>query len=387
MPHFYIKSNLFGTAQHICINEKNEIGASEIIPVDDWSVTGNMDDHNNLDIMLKLSDVDIDFIPSQWRNMYSFSANTNLPWRHIIPARTYVRLIQDAIAKINNNWEKFPFSYFETWYRTQYFLQSLDYIVIDEEFKHAHDANDLAEFKTGTKFIYDRFGSRTGRLTISSGPNLNSLAAKKRNIFKSRFQNGRIACIDFISLEPRLILIEQGKQTERDIYSIFQKKHTGIPREIIKQFVIAYTYGASTSVLKEILHTHPIDIFLNLYKDVSNVFNVTQLIEKIKSTTQRGSVINGFGRPISLGNTTNYLNTYIQSTAVDIALLGFEKIMTSLSKIGIIPFGILHDGMFVDVPENAIDIVSSIKNVKIEKYSQKLPIKVTFIGDLNARYR
>ena len=49
------------------------------------------------------------------------------------------------------------------------------------------------------------------------------------------------------------------------------------------------------------------------------------------------------------------ISHYIQSTAVDTALLGFSRLMNVLSPLGIMPIYVIHDAVVVDVPMDSIE--------------------------------
>ena len=61
--------------------------------------------------------------------------------------------------------------------------------------------------------------SITGRMTITSGPNILTLKRGHRKILRSRYPGGKIVEIDIRAAEPRVVLALVGKKVEGDVYT------------------------------------------------------------------------------------------------------------------------------------------------------------------------
>ena len=55
------------------------------------------------------------------------------------------------------------------------------------------------------KVRYDQIGTTTGRLTVKSGPAILTLPQKYRDVISSRYDQGKVIQIDFVSVEPRVL--------------------------------------------------------------------------------------------------------------------------------------------------------------------------------------
>jgi hypothetical protein len=229
--------------------------------------------------------------------------------------------------------------------------------------------------------VYSITKTLTGRMTVTSGPQILTAPKSIRKHLRSVYKNGRIAQVDFVSLEPR-VAIQLDKQTgEKDVYAYLAKKILDfkVPRSTIKKLVLCSVYGASESTLK---------------KDLPSGTNVKKLIEKtkkelkydlvvneqIKNYNKFGKIFNWFGRPITPQSSRESLiyNNYIQSTAVDVALLGFGKIIKKCSN-RVRPIFFIHDAMLLDLHPDDIESFRKLSSsVDIEKLGN-FPLEFQFV--------
>ena len=63
--------------------------------------------------------------------------------------------------------------------------------------------------------VYDQMGSITGRLTVSSGPQILTLKREYRSILKPSRRGRRLLMADFVSHEPRVALVIGNSGYER----------------------------------------------------------------------------------------------------------------------------------------------------------------------------
>jgi hypothetical protein len=75
------------------------------------------------------------------------------------------------------------------------------------------------------------------------------------------------------------------------------------------------------------------------------------------------------------------VNSYAQSTGVDVSLLGFKSIVDSLGSDGIRPLFVLHDALILDVRGDRFEDVQKITSVEIPSFSTKFPIKLDKLYD------
>jgi hypothetical protein len=114
-----------------------------------------------------------------------------------------------------------------------------------------------------------------------------------------------------------------------------------------------------------------------LFKKLQNFENLKNNNTKEYYKNNGKLIYNHYGRPIHCPETPSYklLNYYIQSTAVDVALLGFSNIVNRIYKASlqekIVPIFILHDALFVDIHEDyyyLVDKLCKAGSINIDKF-------------------
>ena len=211
---------------------------------------------------------------------------------------------------------------------------------------------------------YSQTGTSTGRLVVSSGPSILTLPSKNRDILKSSF-GGKIFQVDFVSLEPRVMLYAMGKEAEDDIYSDIGKKlfNGEIDRKVVKLATLSALYGSSYHLISEIIGNK--EASKNVVRRVRQYFEVERLERGLMQILhEEKQIANYYGRPLKIEDPRGniLISHYVQSTAVDTALLGFSKLMNVLSPLKIMPIYVIHDAVVVDVPMDKIDRFNEICN-------------------------
>lgn len=238
--------------------------------------------------------------------------------------------------------------------------------------------------------------SVTGRMKIKSGPNILLLPKKFRDILVSRWGNeGSIWYLDFTSLEPRVALSLKSyissnsligcvplmdilnfsieEPLPKDVYSLALKKlklSTEVSREDIKQIVLSQLYGQSKSLTIEALEKHKVrdpDEVVEMVNDFFGIDDLRQYVTQEYLKTGSRYLTTFYRRHLTPedGNTHALLNYYIQSTAVDVALLGFQRILDKLASVPnssslIAPLYLLHDGLILDVKNVAEHLIPKL---------------------------
>ena len=197
-------------------------------------------------------------------------------------------------------------------------------------------------------------GTKTGRLRVDSGPRVLTMSKQHRKILVSRYPGGKIVSVDFISLEPRLALFTVGKKSVGDVYDEISRQ-SGEPRAKTKIATLSFLYGAAA--------TDGVGDRLKRY--VRDFFKVGELHRRIEDCRGR----NGYGRPLHVEEDRLLIPHWVQSTAVDVCLLGFSDLAESLSGIAD-PLFLVHDAMFLDVPSENFQRLSEIvsKGVMVSPY-------------------
>lgn len=187
-------------------------------------------------------------------------------------------------------------------------------------------------------------GTKTGRMRIESGPRVLTMSKSSRKVLVSRYPGGRVLSVDFVSLEPRLALFTVGKTSRGDVYDEISRG-SGEPRSKVKIATLSFLYGAAATD----------GVGDRLKRQVREYFKVSELHRRIEECG--GS--NGYGRPLHVDEDRLLIPHWVQSTAVDICLLGFSSLVKRLRGIAD-PLFLVHDALFLDVPADNISGLTEI---------------------------
>ena len=162
--------------------------------------------------------------------------------------------------------------------------------------------------------------------------------------------------------------------------NLFDKK---VDRDTVKIAVISELYGSSKRAigLRLGLAGKMLEDFIEL---IQSYFKTANLRKRLKEEfIQTGKIRNRFGRPLDLDDPQDHLfiNTYTQSTGVDVSLLGFKKIADDLGLDGIRPLFVLHDALILDVRSDRIKDVENYMTVSIPTYEHQFPLKFEMISE------
>lgn len=395
MNRFLIDSSFLGSSKHI-IGDHEGFILTETIPRDAWHLTGNFKNNKCLDTLLRLNGNKLSLIPEKYRNAISCvtsgSQDVNIPWRYVLPSDEFKIFFKNTVGEISNSFSNLPFDYYEkAWMSGSRVLASLRTAKIDLNALNEHIAKSdqvnpaLESFKPkrsgfSRPITYDRFATRTGRLTVTDGPNILILKKDYRDIISSSWAGGTICYLDFRALEARIVLAESGRYSdEEDLYDDIAKKQfcETIPRDIVKTAILSKLYGISRSALKTRLGISDIklDGFIGTLEEY---FGIDSLNSKLRNEhADSGLIRNRFGRPLQVpgGQDNLLINTYAQSTGVDVSMIGFDGILQKLGTDGIRPLFVLHDAIILDVHPDRLCDVEGIKDIDICGYEKNFPIK------------
>ena len=199
---------------------------------------------------------------------------------------------------------------------------------------------------------YVRTKTKTGRLSVTSGPNVLTMHSDLRKGLVDGYS------IDFVSIEPNVLLVSQGREPRTDIYDTLQRDIFGgkISRAKVKIATMAALYGSGRG-----------DKFAKLIEDY---FKVPEKIKELEARVENDSIRNMFGRLINLNGISgkHLLALWLQSSAADAALYGFYN----FSKlVDIVPHWIIHDGLIFIYKQNKTQIDTLDVGLQF-----KLPVKV-----------
>jgi nitrogenase molybdenum-iron protein alpha/beta subunit len=134
--------------------------------------------------------------------------------------------------------------------------------------------------------------------------------------------------------------------------------------------VITQLYGAGYDTILEKLTGVPNP--QDFIAAVNSWFGVDALRDKLLQEyelTNREFIKSFYGRRVNTSQAKPYMliNRFIQSTAVDIALMGFDSIVRDVELKGlmdfIVPIFILHDALFLDVHKDYETVLIELSDV------------------------
>jgi len=366
-------------------------------PVDVWYLNGVLDPMKPLclDTLFRLKNLELPIRPPEkWTKAFDrLASNALIPWSQVMPSTAYKHFVKVLVKTITETIDELPKDYYKNaWCPGGQLLCSLKAARIDpaiyRDFSTSidRDSGAFETFKPGAggflqPVIYDRFATRTGRLTVTEGPNILTLKKDYRRMLKSTFSDGVVCSLDFSALEARIILAEAGKSTTNsDLYEELSQKlfDRKVDRNVVKSAVISELYGASKASLANRLgiNGRKLDEFVTT---IRSYFGVAELRKRLKDEFMRfGKVRNKHGRFLDLDDPQDHLfvNTFAQSTGVDVSLLGFKSVMDRLGTDGVRPLFVLHDALILDVRGDRLGDVEAIDSVEVPLYDARFPLKL-----------
>jgi hypothetical protein len=393
---FYISPKILGTESFLEVSPDG-FSTHQKVSQDSWLFSGEYkaERYKCVDTLCRLANVSVASKPEpKWVSMMTtLGGGETPPWSQIMPQDQYKKYVKNIVKSIIGNLKQLPEEYYvNTWTRCDGLFRSLRPARVDNSLHKSLMDNEgqgngaLETFKPGSGgfapvVVYDRFGTRTGRLTVESGPNILVLKKEHRSILRSYYTQGNIVSLDFSSLEARILLAEAQQYLAGDVYQqmsndIFQGK---VSRSAIKIAVLGELYGASKATLGYKLDMSGLDLD-RFVTTIRSYFKTDEIKSRLKKQFEEdGMIRNRFGRPLFIDSkNSDYLliNTYAQSTGVDVSLLGFNSIINSLGTDGVRPLFILHDALILDVRNDRMKDIESIKSVKIPGYEYEFPLKL-----------
>lgn len=371
-----INKSILGSKKHLLVSGESFSWVDAPPPINTCTY-GFKDQSNRIEPLLDLYSISVSSISTEAesRSFRSCGYFSVPPWPKVLGKREFMLRVEkvcsdisDALKKISEN----PYS--EIFFKGNHVLGKLvdarvdvsELVRLSRESENAtlrHYANSI----TGSISVaptYNRIKTKTGRLTISSGPPVLTLPKQTRNAYRSQFTNGAICELDFTSLEPRCASNIAGNPfLKSDLYEqIMGMLDIDIERDSIKELVICLLYGAgeyrARSILKKSVSDRNVQEIL---KSVKSFFAFDKLRKDLLEEAKSGIVHNYFGRPINVDSIQAgvLINNYIQSTAVDLSLIAFSDLVSGLNPMVARPLFIIHDALMLDVNLDRYDDINS----------------------------
>lgn len=357
-------------------------------------------DHPCLDTLFALEHAEVSTRPPDAQVRCArqlFGEDEHVPWSKIMRPHDYRSYVKITINAIAESIDKVSKEYFEgTWVPCDGLYDRLQPAKIDRHVWLQHIRRETSQNESiiesfepdasgwAQPVVYDRMRTRTGRLSVKSGPRILTLKKECRNVLVSRYgANGKIAYIDFAALEARIILHESGRWFNAvDLYSKLANDVFGgkFSRQVVKGAVISELYGVSNARLAQTLGIPCSDVeqFVDV---IRTYFDIDRLRKKIcDEYASTGWVRNHYGRRICIDDPSSHVlvNSYVQSTGVDVSTLGFLALLRRYDIVApsVVPLYVLHDALIVDVKNCDWSALNAVNSVTVPGYVQRFFVTI-----------
>ena len=287
-----------------------------------------------------------------------------IPWHRCMPKGQFQRCISDLLGDLSGLLEIFhDTNYMRVFERSREVILGLSRAQVDRKklggYLKQDSSSTLRSFlppKGAEMLDPPRYKqANTGRLSVVSGPQILTVKRCYRDVITSRFDKGKIVQLDYVSLEPRVALSILGRQAPKDIYSELQDSlNLQANRAHLKTAVMGALFGISARRLQSVIGVE-MDASEVLSK-IKDYFGINILARRLtRELRERDLIMNFYGRPVQVDVSSPHIlvSYYVQSTGVDVALQGFASILNHIREreLRMRPIYVLHDALFVDVPE------------------------------------
>lgn len=367
LGEFTVHRDVIGTLRHLHRSSGGSIEWVDEISDDRWTLLPTIGDHDRC--VRALHEVNGQKLPPSiidepHRKAYAhvLPESRMLPWSFCYPPATFARRLKrfiDSIASRNLDPRHVegPYTAFRELTRkfrsSRVDVKALETVLdsCPNELARRH-LESLRPGKGG--YVepprYDFFGTRTGRLTVESGPLVLTLPASMRGLFVPALKGGEVLQVDFVSLEPRLLLARSspGKRIEGDIYENLRNDafEGSVPRDVVKRAVISVLYGMSIDTLSSELDISH-ESARALIDKTRSLFRAREETERIVGSLSDGRITNLYGRRVE-SEGRQHLNSFVQSSAIDVAHMGFRELLAR-SEIPMRPMFLIHDALVLEV--------------------------------------
>jgi len=317
-----------------------------------------------------------------------------VPWIRALPKVTFNEILTSLLGQLWQLCADQAASYYlNRFISNRELIESLHRPLIDAVLlstiaqKETIKRNEILRFSPdengyAKRTVYNLIKSSTGRLTVSSGPNILILKKEYRKLIKSRFNNGKIFQADIVSLEPRIALAVAGKEIPEDIYEFSRTEllNSSVTRKEAKIITLSCIYGSSEWALSKQLPAR-----LNskdVLRRIRSYFNIDELEKSLTEEYMKlGYIKNAYGRHLDPGD--SIVNRFLQSSGVDVSFEVFEDINKNITnfKDECLPIFIIHDAELFDVSSEAIDKLKSAtsKSIYVKTLDAHFPIKLEVV--------
>lgn len=413
VTQFCIDASLLGTHLHLLCSS-GSFAWSSTVPDGAYHLTGCIKPCHDrcMDTLLRLNAIELDLaVPVRFStamNLVMSSSSMVPPWQKVMPQAEHRAFMKRLVGAATEAMAKADRGYFEgTWVPGNVVLRSLQRANMDVEAmatasmlapRNAYVLETFKPSKDGTAapVTYNRFGTLTGRCTVASGPSILTLKKEHRSVIRSSYgARGKVMSIDFSSVEPRVALYEAGGKCDgEDLYTSIAAD-VGYQRDVVKAAVISELYGRSVWTLKQSLKEHRVEEMKgisverikaalgtdDLLRRIKDRFDTKGLLKRAKEQfIKDGYIVNHYGRKVKVDEPLDHVlvNYYMQSTAADVALLGFSELVSHMPS-SVRPLYLIYDALIIDVPIEYVEQVMKVTSVAVPGFVQEFPLSINEI--------
>jgi len=372
-----IHSDYLGSERHLLSNSEGQLGWSGAIPEDAWVLGPSVSDSvRDVRVLASIAGDTASWdLPERFLRADEEASVDKARHLQTVPRRALLAHVCDVLSRARSMRSLADDSYITGWFletRRQLGDVCAGYVDHTEWSRLMADESNptLASFEHEPSglmqpVVYEQLGSITGRLTVASGPQILTLKREHRSVIRSSRRGRRLLMVDFVSHEPRVALGIKGDVAPDDIYEWFRSEHApACTRDQAKQAVIGTLYGMSAGTLGEKTDTTLMQARV-LSEAVRVAFGLRALEAALISEHRAsGRVRSHFGREITPSSAAPgvLINSFIQSSAFDIAMAGFRHIIDLLASqiVEAKVFFYIHDAMIFEVSERDEEAVRSV---------------------------
>jgi len=370
MLNILINKQITGFSHHILLNDGKIKWSDDL---SEGHLKFGFENHeSSIEPLLKLFEIALpDLIPQEYIKAMQVCGENQVPWAHVIPSKKFKKLTEKFINSLHES-----LCFLDNEQYTQFYIITNK---LFSKFSPAKISSELSqnlldsEESQGLKSIiqmskdgmlevpfYDRVSTKTGRLIVKSGPSILTLKKEYRSIFVPSSPDRVICEIDFTSLEPRIAANIANRKVTKDVYASFiEQRKINVSREVAKLSILCALYGAGKAKLQEVLQQENNVISANkLIAEVKDFFELDKLTAYLKKQSSSG-LKNYFGRPLQVSDSRDALliNSFLQSTAADLAIMGFLDFCEVFQK-RIKPLFIIHDALIFETAKDHLEEIS-----------------------------
>lgn len=219
---------------------------------------------------------------------------------------------------------------------------------------------------------YNRFGTRTGRLTVTEGPRVLTIRHDTRALFKAIDDDHELLQFDFAALEARCALGLAGRPVDlhEDPYTVIAELMSAKDRDEAKSATFSALYSDPTAKTQRDPRV----------SKVRRIFKLGETFTSLKRAWQEDGVVrNMYGRVIPDPIEETLYNNYVQSTSADVVMLGFNQLEPRLRELGVVVHFLLHDALFASVPKGSVTRAAKLaeEGVSVQGFKLLFPVKAS----------